>query len=105
MRTLRVLKHPATITSIFLLLANGHWFKASFPSWWTGKLSDFAGLFFFPSLIAPLFALFLLTLDPADLIARLVLVPAWGPLLLWAFGLFRSMNLQWALRSCSQLLS
>jgi hypothetical protein len=126
--TLRCLKHPATLFSIGLLLANDHWLKASIPSWWTGKLSDFAGLFFFPFLLAPLIALILdrknaspitagglafgltaiwfallktlplanaatsallavvlghpvqLVLDPTDLIALPVLVPAW---LLW----------------------
>jgi hypothetical protein len=57
--TLRCLKYPATLLSIGLLLANDHWLKASFPSWWTGKLSDFAGLFFFPFLIAPLLGLLL----------------------------------------------
>lgn len=27
---------------------NDHFLKYHFNSWWTGKLSDFAGLFFFP---------------------------------------------------------
>ncbi len=126
--TLRCLRHPVTLFSIGLLLANDHWLKASFPSWWAGKLSDFAGLFFFPFLLAPLLGLPLdrktvspiavgrlafgltgiwfallktlplvnaatcgllaallghpvqLVLDPTDLIALPVLVPAW---LLW----------------------
>lgn len=124
--SLRCLKHPATLASIALLLVNDHWLKAAFPSWWTGKLSDFAGLFFFPFLLAALLGLFLdrtnipprsigrlafgftalwfasfkvlppvnaatcallgillghpvqLVLDPTDLIALPVLLPAWS---------------------------
>lgn len=49
---LRCLKHPATIASIALLVINDHILKALAPSWLTGKLSDFAGLFFFPFLLA-----------------------------------------------------
>ncbi len=56
---LRCLKHPATLLSIALLLANDHWLKTSSPSWWTGKLSDFAGLFFLPFLIASFLGLLL----------------------------------------------
>jgi hypothetical protein len=50
--SLRALKHPLTLTSIGLLLLNDHVLKASTPSVLTGKLSDFAGLFFFPFLLA-----------------------------------------------------
>jgi hypothetical protein len=101
-----------------LLVVNDHIFKALAPSWVTGKLSDFAGLFFFPFLLAAALspitrragalafaitaAWFTLvktsawgialtqaalypilgyrvpiTLDPIDLIALVVLVPAW----------------------------
>jgi len=38
--------------SIALLLLNDHLFKVIAPSWITGKVSDFAGLFFFPFLLA-----------------------------------------------------
>lgn len=48
----RVFRHPLTICSIALLLVNDHILKLYFPSWLTGKLSDFAGLFFFPFLLA-----------------------------------------------------
>lgn len=34
-----------------VLLLNDHVLKAAAPSWWTGKLSDFAGLVFFPFLV------------------------------------------------------
>lgn len=49
---LRCLGSPATLGSIGLLLLNDHVLKAAFPSVLTGKLSDFAGLFFFPFLLA-----------------------------------------------------
>ncbi|HNT73819.1 MAG TPA: hypothetical protein PKH77_02245 [Anaerolineae bacterium] len=40
-----------TWVAVAVLLLNDHWLKATFPSWWTGKASDFAGLYFFPFLI------------------------------------------------------
>ena len=117
-RALHCLKHPATVASIALLVVNDHILKLLAPSWVTGKLSDFAGLFFFPFLLAAALspitrragalafaitaAWFTLiktnawgialtqaalypilgyrvpiTLDPTDLIALVVLVPAW----------------------------
>jgi hypothetical protein len=47
---LRSFRHPLVIFSILILLLNDHVLKATSPSWLTGKLSDFAGLFFFPFL-------------------------------------------------------
>lgn len=54
---LRSLAHPITWAAIALLLANDHIFKSLAPSWLTGKLSDFAGLFFFPLFVATLLGL------------------------------------------------
>ncbi len=51
-RSLACLGHPATLVSIGVLLLNDHVLKAAIPSWLTGKLSDFAGLFFFPFIVA-----------------------------------------------------
>jgi hypothetical protein len=48
---LRAFRHPALIFSIFVLLLNDHVLKVVCPSELTGKLSDFAGLFFFPFLV------------------------------------------------------
>ena len=42
---------PPTLIAIGLLLLNDHLLKAAVPSWWTGKLSDLAGLYFFPFLV------------------------------------------------------
>jgi len=50
--SLRCLQHPATWLSIVLLLVNDHILKVVWPSWITGKLSDFVGLFFFPFILA-----------------------------------------------------
>ena len=50
--SLACLQHPLTLLSIAVLLLNDHVLKIIAPSWWTGKLSDFAGLFFFPFIVA-----------------------------------------------------
>ncbi|PKO16956.1 MAG: hypothetical protein CVU39_06975 [Chloroflexi bacterium HGW-Chloroflexi-10] len=56
---IKIFHHPAIIISILILLVNDHLLKHTMPSWFTGKLSDFAGLFFFPFLLASgLFSLF-----------------------------------------------
>jgi hypothetical protein len=123
--SLACLQHPITLLSITILLLNDHVLKVVSSSWVTGKLSDFAGLFFFPfivaaglglalskfnlsrqrvgqiafglvaiwfvllktvpfvnSLTAQFASLFIgaparLILDPTDLIALVVLLPAW----------------------------
>jgi hypothetical protein len=43
--------HPAVVMAVLVLLVNDHVLKVSFPGWWTGKISDFAGLIFFPLLL------------------------------------------------------
>ena len=49
---LKALSHPLSLLSILILLLNDHLLKVVVPSQLTGKLSDFAGLFFFPFLLA-----------------------------------------------------
>jgi hypothetical protein len=56
-RALACLAHRTTLATIGLLLLNDHFLKASNPSWWTGKLSDLAGLYFFPFIVAALLGL------------------------------------------------
>jgi hypothetical protein len=51
-RATRALAHPVILVSIGLLLVNDHVLKAVAPGWLTGKVSDFAGLAFFPLLVA-----------------------------------------------------
>jgi len=48
----RRLLHPIALASIAVLLINDHYLKLHHPSWLTGKLSDAAGLVFFPLLLA-----------------------------------------------------
>lgn len=45
-----VTSHPLFLISIAILLLNDHVLKGAYGSWWTGKLSDLAGL-----VLAPLF--------------------------------------------------
>jgi len=56
MNTFRIaracLVQPASLMAVALLVINDHFLKAAMPSWLTGKLSDFAGLFFFPFVLA-----------------------------------------------------
>lgn len=40
--------HPLPLLAVAVLVINDRYLKAAYPSWWTGKLSDMAGLFFFP---------------------------------------------------------
>lgn len=43
--------HPACLSALALLGINDWWLKSAYPGAITGKLSDFAGLFFFPILL------------------------------------------------------
>lgn len=51
-----VLTRPYTLISILILLVNDHILRWVSPSWWTGKVGDFAWLFFFPFTCAAVFA-------------------------------------------------
>ncbi|PKQ25136.1 MAG: hypothetical protein CVT64_11445 [Actinobacteria bacterium HGW-Actinobacteria-4] len=56
-RALGWLAHPVTLAAIALMATNDHLWKQQHGSWWTGKLSDLAGLTFFPALLALFIAL------------------------------------------------
>jgi hypothetical protein len=45
------LVHPVPLVAMLVLALNDHWAKAAFPGLVTGKVSDFAGLAFFPLLL------------------------------------------------------
>lgn len=47
------LVHPWPLLAVVVLALNDHWLKGAglLPGWVTGKLSDVAGLFFFPLLL------------------------------------------------------
>jgi hypothetical protein len=49
--SLRALSHPYSVAAAVTLAVNDHILKGLAPGWLTGKLSDFAGLFFFPYLL------------------------------------------------------
>lgn len=55
-RALVCLAHPLSLGAILLLLVNDHLLKRHWPSWWTGKASDFAWLLFAPFITAALLA-------------------------------------------------
>jgi hypothetical protein len=42
------LLHSATLAALFTLALNDHVLKQGWPGWWTGKLSDFAGVVLLP---------------------------------------------------------
>ena len=52
MRASRALCHPIAVLAIATLVLNDHVLKGMYPGVVTGKLSDFAGLAFFPLLVA-----------------------------------------------------
>jgi hypothetical protein len=54
---LACLVHPFSLLALGLLALNDHWWKGVGPAWITGKLSDFAGLFYFPFLVIVFVAL------------------------------------------------
>ena len=51
MTSSRALITPPAIFAIALLVLNDHVLKAQYGGWWTGKLSDVAGLAVFPLLL------------------------------------------------------
>jgi hypothetical protein len=48
---LACLTHPSALAAVLVLVANDHVGKPLYPGAWTGKLSDFAGVYFFPFLL------------------------------------------------------
>ena len=52
-----MLLHPVAIAAVLVLVINDHVVKQAFPGFVTGKVSDIAGLVFFPLLLAELAAL------------------------------------------------
>ena len=49
-RAIAILTQPTFVLAVALLLLNDWVFKPAYGTWWTGKLSDVAGLFAFPLL-------------------------------------------------------
>ena len=61
MKAANLILLPSSLVAIALLALNDHVFKAHFPGFVSGKLSDFAGLYFFPFFLLSVAA----TLRPA----------------------------------------
>jgi hypothetical protein len=87
---------PVPVAAILVLLVNDHWAKAAFPGVITGKVSDVAGLAFFPLLLqglaelagAPVSRRVLAAACAATAVA-FVAVKTWAPATEaaeWAFG-------------------
>ncbi len=55
-KALFLLSRPATLAVMAVLLLNDHLLRRLWPSWWTGKLGDFAWLYFMSFAAAVLFA-------------------------------------------------
>jgi hypothetical protein len=55
-KALACLSHPLVIGAVLLLAINDHLLRHYWPSWLTGKLGDFAWLFFFPFITATVLA-------------------------------------------------
>lgn len=49
--------HPIPLFAVALLALNDHFLKTKYPSFLTGKLSDLAGVFFFPIFLCALWNL------------------------------------------------
>ena len=58
-KALFLLSRPASLGAMAVLLLNDHLLRRLWPSWWTGKLGDFAWLYFIPFAAAALLALLL----------------------------------------------
>jgi hypothetical protein len=56
-RAFACLSHPLSLGAMAVLLLNDHLFRIYWPGWWTGKLGDFAWLFFFPFALLALLSL------------------------------------------------
>jgi hypothetical protein len=73
--------HPVPAAAMVLMAVNDHWLKERWPSWWTGKFSDFLGVFYFPLLLVALICLFqnfVLRQRPVAYLTRLKLALAMG---------------------------
>jgi hypothetical protein len=55
-KALSALSQPASLVAMGMLLLNDQFLRRIYPSWLTGKLSDFAWLLFFPFVIAAILA-------------------------------------------------
>ncbi len=89
-RAMACLVHPISLGAILLLLLNDHLLRRRWPSWWTGKIGDFAWLSFAPFVLAVILAWLL----PARLARREESVGQWAIALTGlVFGLAKTVPL------------
>ncbi|GEM_PF-649528 len=55
-RALISLSNPVSVLAIIIVLLNDHWWQQVAPSWFTGKVGDFAWLMFAPFMLAAILA-------------------------------------------------
>lgn len=84
---LLALSHPLALLSVFVLLINDHVLKVYVPSALTGKISDFAGLFFFPLLLG---AILNLTANPLQIKPHRMAIGSFGFTAVW-FSLIKTL--------------
>lgn len=86
MTTPRVLvSQPWSVVAVAVLVVNDHWLKAHHPGVLSGKLSDLAGMFFFPLLLGDV--LLLVIGKPASILrayACLATAVTFGLMKMWA---------------------
>ncbi len=68
------LLHPIAIAAVALLVVNDHVLKARWPGFVTGKLSDVAGMIFFPLFLFALVALIARAVERPEIPSRRVVV-------------------------------
>lgn len=66
----KYLLHPVVLLALFLTAVNDHYLKYTFSNFITGKLSDFAGIFYFPFF---LYAIIDLLINPKAITRTIVL--------------------------------
>ena len=68
--------NPIPAAAILLMALNDHLFKYQWPSEFTGKLSDFLGMFYFPLFLVALYCLiknYLFKVKPTAYITKIII--------------------------------
>lgn len=94
------LLHPVPLLAMVALVVNDHWAKAAFDNFVTGKVSDVAGMIFFPLLLVAMVELLRPRVDRRVLVGAIVatgvvfaLVKTWPPmtaLYCWGLGFLQA---------------
>ena len=71
-----LLLHPVVLAAVVILAVNDHLLKSAYPGWLTGKVSDIAGLIFFPLLLQALWQLATREPRPSEMRPTLIICVA-----------------------------